>query len=287
MEFLHEALYDTIIALPILIIAFVFIEFIEHRMGKKYDYKIKSAGKFGPIIGAVLGIVPQCGFSILGVMFYFQGYITLGTLLSIFLATSDEALPVLISNTEAIDKVLPFILLKFSIAVVWGYLVDFVLKSRVNEVNDTGAELAATDECLTDHFNLKEVLYHSIKKSFKIYIYMFLINLALGYLVETFHIDKSVGILGKSSFVQPIFVSLVGLIPNCAISVGIIQAFVLGIISFSSAIAGLSANAGLGLIFLVKESKNKLDAVKIIALLYVISALTGVLLMAVISLIAY
>ncbi|WDC84315.1 putative manganese transporter [Caloramator sp. mosi_1] len=250
----------------------------EHRIGKKYDYKIKSAGKFGPIIGAALGIVPQCGFSILGVMFYFQGYITLGTLLAIFLATSDEALPVLISNTEAINNVLPFILIKFSIAVVWGYLVDFVLKSKVNEVQDTGAELAITDECLTDHFNFKEVLYHSIKKSLKIFLYMFLINLALGYLVETFEINKSVGILGKTSFIQPVFVSLVGLIPNCAISVGIIQSFVLGVISFSSAIAGLSANAGLGLIYLVKESKNKIEAVKIIGLLYVISALTGVVL---------
>lgn len=287
MELLHEALHDTIIALPILIIAFIFIEFIEHRMGKKYDYKIKSAGKFGPIIGAALGIVPQCGFSILGVMFYFQGYITLGTLIAIFLATSDEALPVLISNTGAIDKVLPFIIIKFSIAVIWGYVVDFVLKSRVNEVNDTGAELAVTDECLTEHFDFKEVLYHSIKKSLRIFIYMFLINLALGYLVETFEIDKSVGILGKSSYLQPVLVSFIGLIPNCAISVGIIQAFVLGIISFSSAIAGLSANAGLGLIFLVKESKNKLDAVKIIGLLYIISALTGVLLMAAISLITY
>ncbi|GFR36006.1 putative manganese transporter [Thermobrachium celere] len=280
MELIHEALHDTIIALPILIVAFVFIEFIEHRMGKKYDYKIKSAGKFGPIIGAALGIIPQCGFSILGVMFYLQGYITLGTLLSIFLATSDEALPVLISHPEAMDKVLPFILIKFSIAVVWGYIIDYVLKSKTSEIEDAGAELAVADECLTEHFNLKEVLIHSARKSFRIFIYMFLINIVLAYLVDMFHIDKSVGVLSKSSAIQPVFVSLIGLIPNCAISVGIIQAFVLGILSFSSTIAGLCANAGLGLIYLVKESKSKLDALKIIGLLYLISSLTGMLLFA-------
>lgn len=278
MELLHEALHDTIIALPILIVAFVLIEFIEHRMGKKYDYKIKQAGKFGPIIGAALGIIPQCGFSILGVMFYFQGYITLGTLMAIFLATSDEALPVLISNPQAANKVIPFILIKFSVAVVWGYAVDLLIKTKTTEINDGDMELAATDECLTEHFELKEVLLHSLKMSLKIFAYMFIINVVLGYLIETFHIDETVGVLSKSSFIQPAFVSLIGLIPNCAISVGIIQGFTLGILSFSSAIAGLSANAGLGLLYLVKESKNKLEAFKIIGLLYLISTITGIVL---------
>lgn len=278
MELLHEALHDTIIALPILIVAFVLIEFIEHKMGKKYDYKIKQAGKFGPIIGAALGIIPQCGFSILGVMFYFQGYITLGTLMAIFLATSDEALPVLISNPQAVDKVIPFIIIKFSVAVLWGYVVDLLIKTKTVEIHDGDMELAATDECLTEHFDLKEVLLHSFKMSLKIFAYMFIINVVLGYLIETFHIDETVGILSKTSFVQPALVSLVGLIPNCAISVGIIQGFTLGVLSFSSAIAGLSANAGLGLLYLVKESKSKLDAFKIIGLLYLISAITGILL---------
>lgn len=283
MELLHEALHDTIIALPILIVAFILIEFIEHKMGKKYDYKIKQAGKFGPIIGAALGIIPQCGFSILGVMFYFQGYITLGTLMAIFLATSDEALPVLISNPQAANKVIPFILIKFSVAVLWGYVVDLLIKTKTVEINDGDMELAATDECLTEQFDLKEVLLHSLKMSLKIFAYMFIINLTLGYFIETFHIDEAVGILSKNSFVQPAFVSLLGLIPNCAISVGIIQGFTLGVLSFSSAIAGLSANAGLGLLYLVKESKNKLDAFKIIGLLYLISTVTGIVLFFVIK----
>lgn len=283
MELLHEALHDTIIALPILIVAFILIEFIEHKMGKKYDYKIKQAGKFGPIIGAALGIIPQCGFSILGVMFYFQGYITLGTLMAIFLATSDEALPVLISNPQAANKVIPFILIKFSVAVLWGYVVDLLIKTKTVEINDGDMELAVTDECLTEQFDLKEVLLHSLKMSLKIFAYMFIINLALGYFIETFHIDESVGILSKNSFIQPAFVSLLGLIPNCAISVGIIQGFTLGVLSFSSAIAGLSANAGLGLLYLVKESKNKIDAFKIIGLLYLISTVTGIILFFVIK----
>lgn len=251
-------------------------------MGRKYDYRIKQAGKLGPMLGAALGIIPQCGFSILGVMFYFQGYISLGTLMAIFLATSDEALPVLISNQEAASKVLPFILIKFVVAVFWGYFIDLVLKPKTIEINDTGAELAATDECsdacLTESFNLKEVIYHSLKMSIKIFVYMFVINLVLGYLIETFSIDEAVGILSKNSFVQPVFVSLVGLIPNCAISVGIIQSYVLGVLSFASAIAGLSANAGLGLLFLFKQAKNKLDVVKIVGLLYLISSLTGIIL---------
>jgi hypothetical protein len=207
-EILAETFIDTIKMLPFLAITFVIIEIFEHRFGKKYDERVKNAGKLGPVIGAVLGIIPQCGFSVMAVAFYSQGYLTLGTLISIFIATSDEALPILISTPGAASKIVPFIAAKVAIAIISGYLIDLTLKNRAGSINSIREEDShggcCGEECVYTPINVKNVLTHSLRRAFKIGIYIYIISLVISELMQYTSIEAFAGGAHNGSFLQPL-----------------------------------------------------------------------------------
>lgn len=281
MEFIKEAIVDTLKLIPFLLLTFIAIEFFEHKFGKNFDDKIKNAGKLGPLIGAVLGTIPQCGFSVMSVAFYSQGYITPGTLIAVFISTSDEALPILISTPGAASKILPFIATKVLFAVLWGSVIDFIIsrrkqKSNVNtiEVKDEHYE----DECVDRPLNIMNITYHSLRRALKITAYIFVVNIFVTLVLKQTAVQTFNGVAYGSGLLQLIIASIIGLIPNCAVSIGFIQLYLVGAISFASLIAGLSSNAGLALLILFKEEKNKKAAVNITLTLLATSILTGILL---------
>lgn len=281
MEIIKEAIIDTIKLLPFLILTFVVIEIFEHKFGKRVDDRIKNAGKLGPLIGSALGIIPQCGFSVMAVGFYSQGYITLGTMIAVFISTSDEALPILISTPGSIDRILPFIAAKFLFAVFWGYIIDFIVSKRKQKSELSNGKFEAEcydDECVDKPLNLVNVIYHSLKRALKITVYVFVVNLVITIILEQTSIHTLGGVTQGSGLLQLIIASLIGLIPNCAVSIGFIQFYLAGAIGFASLIAGLSSNAGMGLLILFKEAKKKRTAVNIALILLTTSIISGIIL---------
>lgn len=281
MEIIKEAIIDTIKLLPFLILTFVVIEIFEHKFGKKVDDKIKNSGRLGPLIGAALGIIPQCGFSVMAVGFYSQGYITLGTMIAVFISTSDEALPILISTPASAGRILPFIAAKLLFAVFWGYVIDFIasrMKGKLESPNGKPETECYDDECVDKPLNLMNIASHSFKRAFKITAYVFVVNLVITIMLEQTSIPVISGAARKGSLLQVIIASLIGLIPNCAVSIGLIQFHLAGAIGFTSLIAGLSSNAGMALLVLFKEAKRKRTAVNIALILFITSILSGLIL---------
>lgn len=281
MGIIKEAIIDTLKLLPFLLLTFIAIEIFEHKFGKRFDDKIKNAGKLGPIIGAALGIIPQCGFSVMAVGFFSQGYITLGTMLAVFISTSDEALPILISTPGAAGKILPFIATKFIFAVFWGYIIDFIVSRRKMKLEQPNGKIEAEcydDECVDKPLNIVNITYHSLRRAFKISVYVFVVNLIITLMLKQTTIQTLNAATFGSGILQLIIASIIGLIPNCAVSIGLIQFYLVGAISFSSLIAGLSSNAGLALLILFKETKNKRTVVNITLILLVTSILSGIIL---------
>lgn len=282
MELLLDSLMDTVKMIPFLVVTFIAIEYFEHKFGKSFADKMKGSGKFGPIFGALLGIIPQCGFSVMGVAFYSEGFITLGTLISIFIATSDEALPVLISNPSTVGKVLPLIVTKLLLAILWGYIIDIALtrkelKSNVLLSISSSAD-PCEDECINTHFAIMDIFKHSLKRTAKIAFYILIINFAIGAVVENSGLTRLASFTYGNQPIQIGISSILGLIPNCAISIGLVEVYLNHAIGFPGLVAGLSSNAGLALLVLFKESKRKKDALYLTFLLVICSFLSGIVL---------
>ncbi len=277
-EFLHileHTLEHTASSLPFLFIAYLLIEFIEHRHSEKFAAWLAKFGKAGAAIGALLGVVPQCGFSVVAANLYSNRIISAGTMLAVFISTSDEAIPVLLSNPESAGKILPLIASKVLLAVVAGLIVD-----KVGLFNITKEELEEVAEehshCHTEGHNglLKSTLLHTAKTFAFIFVVMFGLELC----IETIGEETFAQFIANESLLQPLVAGIVGLIPNCASSIIIAQLFAEGTISFGAAFAGLSVGAGTGLLVLFRNDVDKIECLSLTAFLFAVSVLTGTVL---------
>lgn len=314
LEGLWDALKDSLIVLPILYLTYLLISYFSHNENEKYSKILHRTNKAGPVIGAFLGSVPQCGFSSVMSNLYSRKIITVGTLFAVFIATSDEALPLMLSKPEFIPKLLLLIAFKIVYSIVAGYLIDGILKlisKKKNPLNeyhdkhchdlhkeahleivddngDTISEKCETCEhdqnadnhahghshcCATNIF--LDALKHTAIVIGYVFIATLLINLIKGYAgglepLREFFTDNV--------YLQIVFVSLIGLIPNCASSVFIVEMFMEGIIQFPAMLAGLSAGAGIGLIVLFTCNYKKAGInVLITVMLYVIAVILGII----------
>ncbi len=298
MEIFIDALIDSLRNVPLLLILYIGIELLEYKFGDKIRRKVEKAGKSGPLIGAFAGILPQCGFSVVATAMFTQRMLTIGTLLAVYLSTSDEAIPIILSQPDKAYFVLPLIGIKVVIAFAVGYLVDFFfrkedkkIEEHIKSVEDGHDNKNHHHETILDetaccghstsnvskNFNVKEIFWHPIVHTFNIFIFIFLITLIINFVVfqlgETFLID----FFAKNIFWQPFLTALIGLIPNCASSVAITELFLKNIIGLGPAMAGLLASGGLGLLVLYREEKNKKIFIKVLALLYGFSVLSGLI----------
>ncbi len=269
-----DATIDTVKMLPFLFVAFLTIEALEHyseRFSEKMMRKAKSAG---PVIGALLGCVPQCGFSVMGANLYAGHIISVGTLLSIFLATSDEALLIILGNPGYVKEVAGLLAAKVVIAIVAGYLVNFIF----------GKSLASktVHQDLCEHCGCHEessgIILPAWRHTIKVWLYIYVMNLALDLLVEMFGINKISTIMLGGTLFQPFITALIGMIPNCAASVVLTQLYLHEAISFASVISGLCCGAGVGLLVLFRVNHDQKENLKILGLLYGISVISGIVL---------
>ena len=277
-EFLHifqHTLEHTASSLPFLFAAYLLIEFIEHRHAEKFAAWLSKFGKAGAAIGALLGVVPQCGFSVVAANLYSNRIITAGTMLAVFISTSDEAIPVLLSNPESAGKILPLIASKVLLAIVAGFIVD-----KAGLFNITKEELDVVAEehshCHTEGHNglLKSTLLHTAKTFAFIFVVMFGLELC----IETIGEETFAQFIANESLLQPLVAGIVGLIPNCASSVIIAQLYAEGTITFGAAFAGLSVGAGTGLLVLFRNDVDKIECLSLTGFLFAVSVLTGTIL---------
>ena len=266
MEAILEALLDAIKLIPFLFISFIIMELIEHKLNNKS--KLKKINKFGPLAGSILGLIPQCGFSVVSSTLYAARVITLGTLFSIYLSTSDEMLPILIANKVDINIVAKILIFKFILGLGFGIFVDIIYKTKLsNNIND----ICDNDDCHCKEGIIKSSLIHTLKISVFILITNILLNII---------IDKEVltSFINNNKILSPLISSIIGLIPNCASSVVITELYLENIIPFGSCIAGLLTGSGMGLLILFKQNKNIKENIIILLTLVVFSGICGIIL---------
>lgn len=284
-------------SLSVFLIAFVIyvvISFIEQKIAQCLNFK----NRFSPMIASGLGLIPQCGLTIIGSDLYLKKHITLGTLIALFLACSDESIPILLASSkpDAIFTVISVIITKFIIGMIAGYTIDLIKKKDKNVVTehlhtcDQNLEEATHKGCcdhiiegdhkysiVTDH------LLHPLKHTLKIFIYVFIINLLFNSLIEFIGHDILTKFLSSNKYLAPLFSALIGIIPNCASSVVITNLYLINGLSFGACISGLCMNAGLGLVFLFKRKTSVKDGLLILGLMFGISLLAGYLICAIIG----
>lgn len=272
-EVLLDTLLDAIKIIPFLFVTFLLMEYIEHGFTKKGKEKIKKAGNLGPFFGSLLGAVPQCGFSVMATNLYATRIVTLGTLISIYLSTSDEMLPILISQKCSFSIIIKILLIKVLIGMLAGFIIDFIIRKKTKSSNYEIKKFCDEEHCDCEHGIIKS----SIKHTFNILIFIIVITLLLNLGFYYFGNDSIEKLFLKDSFFSPFISSLIGLIPNCGASVILTELYLNNVISFASVIAGLLTGSGVALLVLFKINKNVKENVKILLTVYFIGALSGVM----------
>lgn len=279
-----DTLHDTWLMLPLLFAAYCLIEYFE-RKPESDDSMFWNLQKYGPFFGALIGLLPQCGFSVLAAMLYTQGSITLGTMISVFIATSDEAVPLLISEPDLIPTLGILLVLKLIIAACTGFVVDhFIFRhQRILKFSDMPEEEEEAEEeedeeavsscpCCYPEYPLWQ---SALIRTLKIYGFVFLTALAFSLLVSWVGEDTLSSWLLQGSFWQIVLAALLGFIPNCAITVILCQLFSAGSLSFASLLAGLITNAGLGLLVLYRYSADKKPVWQTMLIMFITAVLSG------------
>lgn len=273
---IEHAVGDCLKMLPFLFAAFLLIEALEHYSGEMTAKVMEKVGKAGPVAGAVAGCVPQCGFSVMAANLYAGGLISVGTLLAVFLATSDEAVLIILSQPGYVRQVAELLAVKVIIAIAAGYFVDIFLKNKLSVKKESGN--------LCDHCGCHEakagILRPAWRHTIRLFLYLLVFTFVLDLCIEVFGIESlSEVLLGNTPF-QPVIAALIGLLPNCAASVILTQLYLSGAISFGSVVAGLCTGAGAGLLVLFRINRNRRENVKITVTLYVIAIVSGLVIQA-------
>ncbi len=277
-EVVIDTIVDSIKLLPFLFLTYLIMEYMEHKTGEKAKNIIQKSGKFGPFLGSILGIFPQCGFSAAAANLYAGKIITLGTLLAIFLSTSDEMIPVLISEATPISSILQILGIKLVVGMLAGFAIDFLgnlkKKTREEEVQEKIGHICEQEHCHCEEGILKSSIQHTFHIFFFIFVISFLINGIIYWIGE----ESLSNFILNMPIVGPILAGFLGLIPNCAGSVILTQLYLEQVISFGSMIGGLLVGSGIGILILFRVNKNIKENLKILAILYVIGVISGIFL---------
>ena len=275
-DILLDALIDSAKMLPFLFIAFLLMEYLEHKAGDKlvsFLSKTSTGSIGGSFAGALLGCIPQCGFSVAASNLFSGKMITMGTLIAVFLSTSDEAIPILLAHPESASLIWKVIIAKIIIAVISGLLIDFIIRvMKLQKKEEPFQEICHDCGCED-----KGIWYSSIKHTINIFVFILIVNIVLGLIIGYAGIGAVEGFLESMGPFQPLLAGLVGMIPNCAASVLITELLAEGAITFGSAVAGLCTGAGVGLVVLFRTNKNIKENLIITGLLYLTGTLSGII----------
>lgn len=273
LDLLLDALLDTLKLIPFLFLTYLAMEYMEHRTGKKAQALIKRAGRFGPVIGGVLGVIPQCGFSAAASNLYAGRVISLGTLMAIYLSTSDEMLPILISEHAPAGTILKILLAKALIGILAGLLIDLLLCRKGREEHQHIHDICEHEHCRCEEGILRSAVSHTLQIALFILVIGLTLNLLLYFVGE----DLLANLILNHPVAGPLLASLVGLVPNCAGSVVITKLYLEEVIGVGAMLAGLLTGSGVGLLILFRVNHHKKENLQVLGLLYAIGALAGIL----------
>ncbi len=272
MEHLIHSFLDAAQLLPFLFLVYLLVEYLEHKNNSIMQNLFAGSKRFGPLLGAVLGTIPQCGFSVIAAELFSRRAISMGTLIAIFIATSDEAIPLMLTHPERLNELLILIGIKFVIAVVSGFLIDLFIRNKPD------TPLAHSHHHFHGNCESCEggILRSAIIHAVKIFAYIFIINIIIGLAAES--ISPLLHYISSNTALQALLVSAFGIIPNCAASVALTELYLAGGISLAALIGGLCTGAGVGLLVLFKKNNNLKQNLAILGLLFAIGTLVGIIL---------
>lgn len=312
-EVILDSLLDTLKVLPILYLVYLLVSYLGHNGNNKYAKLMNRTKKFGPVIGGMTGSLPQCGFSIVMSDLYSKRAITLGTLIAVFVATSDEALPLMIADPNFILPLIVMIAIKLVFAILIGYIVDIVIKcvgkkqtidtkvfekTHCHECELTSCNHISEDEEKHNHKNnehsmgqccgghkhnhesskccANNIFLDALIHTLKICVFLFVSSIAIGLIIETAGIENLKTLFSGNKFIEPFITAFIGLIPSCASSVFLVKMFVEGGIGFASLVGGLSAGSGIGILVLFAKNKKHIwQNIIILITLYLIGVAIG------------
>ncbi len=276
LHILEHTLLDTIKILPFLLIAYLIMEYIEHKTTNKTREAIKKSGKFGPFIGSVLGAFPQCGFSVTATNLYAGRVITLGTLFAIYLSTSDEMLPILLSEGVSGPLILKILGIKILIGIIAGVVIDLIANRFYKNKEE---ENKIESICEHEHCHCEESIWKSaIKHTLNVFIFILIITLILNIAIEYIGEKTLASLISNKTILSALIACAIGLIPNCASSVILTQLYLSNVLSLPVMIGGLLVNAGVGLLVLFKVNHNLKENIKIVSGLYSIGVISTIIL---------
>ena len=272
-DMLAETLIDNIKIFPFLFVTYLFLEYLERKTSDKTTAAIQKATKAGPLAGAVLGVLPQCGFSVVAANLFAARVITMGTLIAIFLSTSDELLPILISYEAPLSLIAVIVGYKAVCGMMFGYLIDFTLQKKHNLPKPDIETLCQNEHCHCEKNEplWKPALYHSVR----ITLFILAVSLILNFLLQFCGNSANLTQILQYPLLGEMFSALIGLIPNCSASVILTQMYILNYIDFSTMMSGSLVNGGVGLLVLFRVNRPLKQNIKIIALLYICGLIGG------------
>jgi hypothetical protein len=288
IDIVLDAVIDSVKILPFLYITYLVMEYLEHRTAEYTEAVVQKTEHFGPLLGGIFGIVPQCGFSAAASNLYAGRVITLGTLIAIYLSTSDEMIPLLISEHFPVGTMVKILALKAVIGVIAGFIIDIVVhahhKAKGKRADDPVriSELCEKEHCHCDddddeHQGLFGIARSAFVHTLHIFLFVLALTLILNIIITVIGEDRLSMLLKSSPVVSHILAGLIGLIPNCAPSVIITQLYLEQMITLGTMMSGLLVGAGIGLLVLFRVNPERKANINIAVLLFAIGTVTGLL----------
>ena len=274
-ECLMDALLDTVKLLPYLLISFVILEFLEHKISKKNEKILSNNKKYGPIVGGVLGAVPQCGFSAMASNLFSSKVITMGTLIAVFLSTSDEMLPIMLSENVDLLLILKIIGFKVLVGITIGIIVDLIFKHKTSKSNSKEISHMCEDE--NCHCDEEGIFISGLKHTLKIGFFILLANAVINIIISGAGEENIKEILQNGNIFTYFLASLVGLIPNCSSSVIMTELYLSDLLSIGNLMAGLLTGSGIGILLLFRTNKDLKENLKVISIIYFVGVIVGIL----------
>ena len=269
-EIVLDTLKDTIRIIPFLFIAFLIIEFIEHKLSKKNKKVLLKSRQYGPLLGGLLGMFPQCGFSALATNLFSSRVITLGTLIAVYLSTSDEMLPLLLTGGISFTYALKLVFLKALIGIFYGFIIDLIIRKQDLKEDDI------KELCHDEHCHCEEnILIGALKHTLNIVFFIFIASLCIAYFVHYMQEENIENYLLQGSILSYPIASLIGLIPNCASSVIVTEFYLKDFITLGNLFSALLTGAGVGLLVLFRTNKNLKENLLTVGLIFVLGTVTG------------
>ena len=273
-----EGVKDTAICIPILFATYLFMEILEGSSKVNEETLCRHSRKVGPAIGGLLGVIPQCGLAGSAAALYSTGTVTLGTMLAVFFATSDEMLPVMLASLSGrfaigIGAIAGILAAKALLGIVLGYLTDFAVKASTGKNIHSLCEREHC-ECDGEEGNVfRSALIHTLK----ITIMLLIVNVVLSAAIGLIGIESLSGTIINQPVIGELLVALFGLIPNCAVSIILTESYLTGVLNLGCLFAGLLANAGIGLIVLFRTNPRHRENLMIVLIMYLLSVAVGVI----------